>query len=442
MIYIVGMHRSGTSLIANILRDAGVEFGEDYELLDPQSDNPEGFCEHKEVVTLNDKLLESLDGTWFNPPLSLTLDFEQKDKLIRLRKNLLSRSINGVKDPRISLFVKEWCRSEDKLIVCIRNPVDVASSLKERNDFPEWFSSILWVIYNNSIFDLIKKRDCQIVDYDNLINNRSEEIKGVSEYLGLPFNQLNMVASSRVKNNRGVKKNRRPVENSKWLSLSSEWYEKISGGDFPELGEGLLKEIFSMMQDMSVLVEQSEKWKELAREHAALRSSYRKVVEINANLERERASLAHLYENEVEEHRKVVGVNANLEREHLALRVAHENEVSSHHKLVEINANLEREHLELARAHENEVELHRKLVETNSSLEREHLALARAHENEVELHRKLIEIYSSLERDHLALAQAHEHEVESHRKLHEVFKVVLAERDKLLVQQGNVLEGK
>ena len=61
-IAIVGMHRSGTSMVAKQLSQAGLFLGPDSALMPPASENPEGFFEHLAFVDLNDEeLLRTLD---------------------------------------------------------------------------------------------------------------------------------------------------------------------------------------------------------------------------------------------------------------------------------------------------------------------------------------------------------------------------------------------
>ena len=53
---IAGMHRSGTSMVARALHEAGLYLGEEPDLMRPGPDNPEGFWERTEVVAVNDAL--------------------------------------------------------------------------------------------------------------------------------------------------------------------------------------------------------------------------------------------------------------------------------------------------------------------------------------------------------------------------------------------------
>ena len=54
-IIVVGMHRSGTSLVSCLLHEFGFAFGGPH--LEPQPDNPRGFWEHREIVRIHDDFL-------------------------------------------------------------------------------------------------------------------------------------------------------------------------------------------------------------------------------------------------------------------------------------------------------------------------------------------------------------------------------------------------
>ena len=68
IICILGMHRSGTSLLTRVLNLMGVYLGPDAHLLQPLAENPKGFWEHKEIWKLNEDILWRLGGSWHNPP--------------------------------------------------------------------------------------------------------------------------------------------------------------------------------------------------------------------------------------------------------------------------------------------------------------------------------------------------------------------------------------
>ena len=55
---VLGMHRSGTSAITKGLEVLGVNLGDN--LLPPKDDNPKGFFEDRDLVNLNERVLEKI----------------------------------------------------------------------------------------------------------------------------------------------------------------------------------------------------------------------------------------------------------------------------------------------------------------------------------------------------------------------------------------------
>ena len=52
---ITGMHRSGTSLVARFLHLSGVDMGKEW--IDPNEDNPLGYFEDADFVSLHQRIL-------------------------------------------------------------------------------------------------------------------------------------------------------------------------------------------------------------------------------------------------------------------------------------------------------------------------------------------------------------------------------------------------
>ena len=66
-VVILGMHRSGTSMVAEVLAASGIYVGDPADLLQSQEDNPHGFWEREDVVQLNDAILAENNATWYRP---------------------------------------------------------------------------------------------------------------------------------------------------------------------------------------------------------------------------------------------------------------------------------------------------------------------------------------------------------------------------------------
>src|SRR6516162_4141212 len=68
IVCVLGMHRSGTSLVARLMNLLGIDLGAEEHLLGPQPDNPKGFWEYEPILDLNGEILGRLGGNWHEPP--------------------------------------------------------------------------------------------------------------------------------------------------------------------------------------------------------------------------------------------------------------------------------------------------------------------------------------------------------------------------------------
>ena len=69
VICVLGMHRSGTSVIARMLNLLGVYLGPEERFLKPAFDNPKGFWEHRQISELNEEILNAFGGHHLAPPV-------------------------------------------------------------------------------------------------------------------------------------------------------------------------------------------------------------------------------------------------------------------------------------------------------------------------------------------------------------------------------------
>jgi GT2 family glycosyltransferase/glycosyltransferase involved in cell wall biosynthesis len=191
-ICIAGAHRSGTSMVTRLLHCCGLELGPQSDLMPPQADNPEGFWEHLGFVALNDELLSELGGAWDLPP-GPDEDFmsAQLDPL-RLKARLLiekfdSAGVWGWKDPRNSLTLPFWQQLLPglKTIVVVRNPLEVAHSMRQRNGTSWSFGLRLWEIYNRRLIEVLNGKDRLITHYDLFFQESEFELRRITDFIGL-----------------------------------------------------------------------------------------------------------------------------------------------------------------------------------------------------------------------------------------------------------------
>ena len=65
-IVVIGMHRSGTSMVANIVQKCGINMGEVFRL--PDKHNPYGYYEDLDWRAANKWIINTAVGSWFDQP--------------------------------------------------------------------------------------------------------------------------------------------------------------------------------------------------------------------------------------------------------------------------------------------------------------------------------------------------------------------------------------
>lgn len=129
MIIITGSGRSGTSILTYILFKLGCDFGKTQMNF---SRIKNAGCETHEIVIINRKIVPRVNSahqdTWLSPRKRAERMSPHKETMIKL-----SKSIKFVKDPRFSKTLESWIMAGaniDLVIICLRDPWDVAKSAK------------------------------------------------------------------------------------------------------------------------------------------------------------------------------------------------------------------------------------------------------------------------------------------------------------------------
>ena len=188
-------------MVTRLLHGCGLYLGPKDALMPPQADNPDGFWEHLGFVALNDELLEALGGAWDLPPkTNENLSDERLDPL-RMKARLLiegfhSAQIWGWKDPRNSLTLPFW---EDllpglKTLIIVRNPLEVAYSMRKRNGTSYAFGLRLWEIYNRRLIEAASKHERLFTHYDLFFENAEKELQRIANFVGLPDAKIRSAA--------------------------------------------------------------------------------------------------------------------------------------------------------------------------------------------------------------------------------------------------------
>jgi hypothetical protein len=193
-ICIAGMHRSGTSMVARVLHTAGLYLGREEDLKGPSEHNRDGFWEHRKFVELNEEILNELGGGWDCPP-PFPDRWTEAEGLLRLKvkaeallEEFADREPWGWKDPRNSLTLPFWMDRFPamKVVVCVRNPLEVVLSLRERNLSSYALSLILWRAYNERVLAATRPENRIVTHYDAYADDPRREVRRLLDFLGLP----------------------------------------------------------------------------------------------------------------------------------------------------------------------------------------------------------------------------------------------------------------
>lgn len=158
IILVAGMHRSGTSAFAGMLHLLGFRMGS--ELLPPKKgENDKGFWEHKRIVEIHERLLNSHGLAWDSVrglPDGWMDTAEAREAAGHLedcvRSDFADAPAWALKDPRLCRIIPLWRKlladrgvSDPLFVLVIRHPWEVSRSLKTRDGFSSVHSSLLWL---------------------------------------------------------------------------------------------------------------------------------------------------------------------------------------------------------------------------------------------------------------------------------------------------------
>jgi len=213
IVFVIGMHRSGTSAMTRVINLMGARVPKN--LMQASSDNQSGYWESEDFVKINNQLLNLADSSWFDSneiPVSWFRSIEVNEikfKAIDLLKASFSDEISEsmvLKDPRFCRLMPFWKDVVNELgidftiVNIFRHPREVFMSFKTRFDVPEFKPAsiihpeklnLLWLRYvleaefnsrdDNRIFinyhDLVNYPVNTILDLDSCLKRLSKDIK-------------------------------------------------------------------------------------------------------------------------------------------------------------------------------------------------------------------------------------------------------------------------
>lgn len=164
-VFILGMHRSGTSCLTGSLERCGVFLG---NVSRSNRFNDKGNHELKAVVRLQEQVLVANGGGWHEPPAHITVSTQHKQAFKGIIKQLAQYCPCGIKDPRLLLLLDTWVELVPSytMVGTFRHPHAVVQSLRERNHLSEEHAYSLWLLYNTELVRWHKRYQFPLIEFD------------------------------------------------------------------------------------------------------------------------------------------------------------------------------------------------------------------------------------------------------------------------------------
>jgi hypothetical protein len=176
-VVVAGMHRSGTSLVAQMVSALGVYAGRPDELTPGDMFNPTGFWELGDAVRLDEEMLAKLGASVTDCAAADVSRLPEESRTAFLARAVaISDRLRGhgafvLKDPRISLLLPFWREAlgEPVCVIVWRHPMAVARSLETRDRLSPLWALALWEHYNRALLRDSEGLPRVLVSYEEML---------------------------------------------------------------------------------------------------------------------------------------------------------------------------------------------------------------------------------------------------------------------------------
>ena len=207
IILVLGMHRSGTSLCSHLLSALGVDMSDKIPGPGnpaPTPDNPRGHWERWEIVEFHDRILGLFNRDYFGlfHDFALPVAWWANPRVAEIRRKIatflelrMGGQYFGFKDPRTVRLMPVWhqifneLRLAPKVVLCLRNPAQVARSLQARDVLDPVNGEYRWLVHMIDFYRYTSNFDCCTLEYEEWFNNPSGNFEKLKQFLGLQWQQ-------------------------------------------------------------------------------------------------------------------------------------------------------------------------------------------------------------------------------------------------------------
>ena len=196
VLFVLGMHRSGTSAFTRGIGVLGANFGN--RLMCAREDNPKGFYEDGDFNRLHLEMFESIGMPWcrLTPLLPAEIDELERSGFAEAAAVLLREKMNSVgfcvlKHPRMAKVFPFWQRVlareniDAMCLLALRHPLSVAASLSRRDGLGKLYSCLMWLAHIVPLLGAPPPRRTIVSEYDTLLNNPVQEMRRIGNFFGM-----------------------------------------------------------------------------------------------------------------------------------------------------------------------------------------------------------------------------------------------------------------
>ena len=187
-VFVVGMHRSGTTAATRTLDLMGVPTCVEGDLAPGWVGNPAGHWESLTLMRIDDELLRDADAAWWcPPPLREGLWSSSEVEERRAAFDAVHPTPQWVaKDPRICVTLPFWRRALGRPLVAVlllRHPLEIAASHASRDGFPPAFGLALWERYLHHALRGLAGMPVYVTRYDDLLGDPRRWTEDMAAFL-------------------------------------------------------------------------------------------------------------------------------------------------------------------------------------------------------------------------------------------------------------------
>ncbi|WP_431023370.1 sulfotransferase [Halomonas sp. H5] len=223
-IVVIGMHRSGTSIVAKILEQLGCNMGE--SLLPSSASNVDGHYEDLRFYELNSLIFSRINKSWDNPPSQREV-LENSELIYNLYLDEISDRSGfwGFKEPRTSVLLPaiQDLLCDFKVVYCLRDGADVARSLHTRNGIDVAEGLNLKEIYDKACSDFYENHggDKIKIYYSDLVSEPEEAVKKIASFVNMAKDESAIINASLIV------KDKQDLSRKKFLALIGDVFISI-----------------------------------------------------------------------------------------------------------------------------------------------------------------------------------------------------------------------